>query len=143
MYNNFAFFSQTRFYSQYFGAVEVCLNGYWHTVCTEFWDNNDASVVCRQLGFSPYGQFFVCVEWSDPHAVLTGAIGPTSMDQTSSVTRYINDLNCTGSESKLLQCPYNGISNYTCPSNKRDANVYCQGKNGAHYMQPLIMHSFS
>ena len=86
--------------------------------------------MCRQLGFSPYGQFFVCVEWSDPHAVLTGAIGPTSMDQTSGVTRYINDLNCTGSESRLLHCPYNGITNYTCPSNKRDANVYCQGKNG-------------
>ena len=37
------------------GRVEVCVGGRYGTISDTNWDNDDASVICSQLGFSPYG----------------------------------------------------------------------------------------
>ena len=44
-----------RYY--FYGHVQVCIGGVWGSICrNRYWDNNDASVLCKQLGFSPYGR---------------------------------------------------------------------------------------
>jgi len=40
------------------GRIELCQNNGWGTICDDFWSTFDATVACRQLGFSIVGKLF-------------------------------------------------------------------------------------
>ena len=94
--------------------MEVNYNDEWGTVCNDGWDNIDAGVVCRQLGFGSSGT----------------AIGSAGFGQGSGPVLLDNVL-CTGDELTLTSCSHLGI-NVTRPcSHIKDAGVKCselQGK---------------
>ena len=97
--------------TRYEGRVEVYLDGEWSTVCDDLWDTLDATVVCRQLGFSPLGA----------EALSYAAFGQ------GSGSILLDNVQCTGSELYLTSCPSNGLYVHDC-SHYEDAGVRCQGE---------------
>ena len=39
------------------GTLQVCVKNTWGTICDNNWSMQDATVACKQLGFSKYGTF--------------------------------------------------------------------------------------
>ena len=98
--------------TQYEGRVEVYYNGEWGTVCDDEWDLNDAQVVCRQLGFGPA----IAAREDAFYGEGSGQI-------------WLDNLNCTGSESAIENCLHNGWGIHDCDSFE-DASVVCYASNG-------------
>ena len=92
------------------GRVEVYYNGEWGTVCDNGWDDTDAGVVCRQLGFGSSGT----------------AIGSAGFGQGSGLV-WLDSVICTGSESSLASCGHLGVIVSGSCSHSKDAGVICSG----------------
>ena len=48
--------------SEMVGRIEVCIQETWRTICSDQWKEEDASVLCNQLGFSVYGLLYLILE---------------------------------------------------------------------------------
>ena len=109
------------------GRIEVCVGGRYGTISDTNWDNKDASVICFQLGFSPYGlcsnqspavRFsFVFLSLSGAIAVSSGVFG----DDIESSVLY--EVDCSGYETDIFGC-YSSISGL---HSEHSASVICQG----------------
>ena len=51
------------------GRVEVCINGVWGSVCSTDWDDTDAFVICKQLGYGDAGNMHPTLHGSDGEVV--------------------------------------------------------------------------
>ena len=94
------------------GRVEVYHNGAWGTVCDDSWDINDASVVCRQLGYSR----------------ATSALGEAYFGEGSGPILY-DEVACTGTETSLTDCDHDGVGLHDC-AHYEDAGVVCSVTEG-------------
>ncbi|VDI69984.1 galectin-3-binding protein, partial [Mytilus galloprovincialis] len=89
--------------------LEIYYNGVWGTVCDDGFDDNDARVVCRQLGFG--------------NGISLG----NAVDDGSG-TIWLDDMGCTGSESKLKYCSHAGWGIENC-DHAEDVGVLCNNLN--------------
>ena len=90
------------------GRVEIFANGQWGTVCDDAWGVEDATVVCRQLGFDGAAREAPCC------AEFGEGEGPILLD----------DVGCVGDEETLLSCPHPAIGEHNC-AHSEDASVRC------------------
>ena len=104
----------------------MCLNGTWGTVCSNSFDDVDASVVCKHLAFSPYGNFYIFLIIVLYAHTDIGVIPLPGSYYNYYRPNYIFDLNCTGMESNVWDCPYDDSDQYC--SYSQVASVICQCK---------------
>uniref|UniRef100_A0A667ZGG6 SRCR domain-containing protein n=1 Tax=Myripristis murdjan TaxID=586833 RepID=A0A667ZGG6_9TELE len=86
------------------GRVEVLHNEEWGTVCNDNFDRKDGRVICRML------------HYQDVDYVFTATVGTGNI--------WLDDLQCTGNERSIFDCPHNGVGVHNCNHN-HDAGVHC------------------
>jgi hypothetical protein len=97
------------------GRVEIFYGGKWGTICHDYWNEADARVVCRQLGYT---------------YAVKALQGDDVPDGTGQI--WLDNVRCTGSELNLTSCSHNGWGNENCEHDK-DAGVECSSTGNSLY----------
>ncbi|CAG0882774.1 unnamed protein product [Cyprideis torosa] len=91
------------------GNVEIYHFGRWGGVCDDEWDEREAAVVCRQLGYND----------ELPR--------PTQRSKFGTIVEavWMDNLQCSGEEDALSQCRFDGWGNHDCSASEA-AGVQCR-----------------
>ncbi|XP_055005198.1 deleted in malignant brain tumors 1 protein-like isoform X2 [Boleophthalmus pectinirostris] len=89
------------------GRVEIYHAGQWGTICDDHWGMHEANVACRQLNCG------------NAVAVKYKAFYGMGTDQV-----WMDDIDCTGRENALAECPHRGFGDSDCDHNE-DAGLVC------------------
>ncbi|KAH3862789.1 hypothetical protein DPMN_025763 [Dreissena polymorpha] len=79
------------------GRVQVFYKGEWGGICDDAWDDDDAAVVCRMLGYTGPAKAL-------KRPLLADISAPILLD----------DVACIGSEDSLVECSHNGWKVHDC-----------------------------
>ena len=104
--------------------MEVNYNGEWGTVCDDGWDDTDAGVVCRQLGFGSSGI-------PQTRAYFGQGLGPI----------WLDNIKCIGNESILATCSHLGLNISRSCTHHEDAGVICNGGLGTVLYTSGLLHT--
>ena len=91
------------------GRVEIYWNNQWCTVCDDLWDDNDATVICKQLGYSR-GSARVSAYFGEGSGFI-----------------LLDDVGCNGIESSIFTCRHRNFGEHDC-THDEDAGVVCYGE---------------
>lgn len=91
------------------GRVEIFIRGEWGTVCDDLFTSKAGTVVCRQLGFT-----------TALAVMKRAALG----EADSSVRILLDDVECEGGETSLLDCKRSRVGKHNC-SHGEDVGVIC------------------
>lgn len=89
--------------------MEVFHDGQWGTICDDKWGMPEAAVACRQMNCG------------NPLSVKYKAFFGRGQDQV-----WLDDVECTGHEKSLTECPHRGFGEHDCDHNE-DAGIVCSG----------------
>ncbi|XP_047242486.1 scavenger receptor cysteine-rich type 1 protein M130-like [Girardinichthys multiradiatus] len=89
------------------GRLEVKLNELWSSVCDEGFNQQDAEVVCREIGCGP--------------ASVIKRIHYGKVDAPI----WKKEVHCSGNESSLLNCERSWLRKSTCPSDSKAVELTC------------------
>ena len=114
-------------YLPHAGRVEVLYSGIWGTICSDYWDLQDADVVCHQLGYD-----------GALRAVRNAAFG----EGTGQI--WLDDVQCVGNERSISHCSHSRWGAHNC-RHYQDAGVVCRpaGNLAIHTHNKLEANRFS
>jgi len=78
------------------GLVQIYLEGYWGTVCDDDIDSAEGQVLCRSLGFE------------------SNSVGVTNRIYGNGDRIWIDDVDCIGTESSILDCEIGQLGEHDC-----------------------------
>ena len=87
-------------------------------MCDDLWDDNDATVICKQLGYIG-GSARISAYFGEGNGLI-----------------LLDNVNCGGSESSIFRCRHNIFSEHDCDHHE-DAGVVCYGESsqGTYYVE--------
>ena len=108
------------------GKIEVYYRGIWAGICDDYFDQYDANVICRQLGYIAVVEYYCCSKYNDSHIM--------GINQT---LFWLDHLECTGSEKNIMQCRHAGWGNHDCASHE-SAGIQCTSM--SKYLRQIIVY---
>ena len=88
-------------------------------MCDDLWDDNDATVICKQLGYSR-GSARVSAYFGEGNGVI-----------------LLDNIECSGSESSIFNCRHRNFGEHDCTLSE-DAGVVCYGESSKGHNRFII-----